>query len=96
MANAILRELLIAGWQLRPKNFQLAGWHSNYLLFKNRDCLLILDSTTDRAQITADLLGPYVFGFCKLYYGHINNKTQGRIRGLYQWSLKNHIQTICL
>lgn len=96
MNKTILHELLTANWQLRPKNFQLPGWHSDYFLFKNRDCLLILDITADRAQITADLLGPYVFGFCKIYYGYINNKTHGRIRGLYQWSLQNHIQTICL
>ena len=96
MNKNLLDELASSGWCPRPKNFQFPGWHSDYRLFKNGHCLLIIDDTMDKAHITADLLGPYICGLATLYYGYINNETHDRIRGLYRWSLKTYIPTVCI
>lgn len=90
-------DLYAQGWHLTFRRFPLHPNWTGDLLFRNRRCLLVLETRrgVDKhtsAHVTADLLGPGAARWgMQLYYGHLS---MGKIQGLYRWRRKDHIPTI--
>jgi hypothetical protein len=104
MNKQLFDEMEQMGWRSCVCNFVYKKWESDYFLLKNGNCLLIVDTAPEKAHITADIIGPQMLRglICKnglrfkLYYGYANTNTCGRIRGVYHWTLKTHIPTLCI
>lgn len=91
-------ELYSLGWYLCAARMDVCKHWKGDLLFKKNRHLFILETKRGplAAKITADLIAPTLSdaGF-NIYYGYLDHEIF-RIRGIHEWSRKEHIKTICI